>query len=167
MDRNAWRILWDNLESLLMGGVLLVLLSLLVVDIGRRVVTGSPLLWVEEMVPILFVWVVFVGAAGAIKGRFGPELGRSRQLLLLLMAPVLIYSGVLFMRRSQGYLHGSAAIGCILLFIRLLEAVGQRLRGIWSGGKKTGGDSLGSGSRPDGLDAPLDKLLEEPRDTAR
>ncbi|NMB15704.1 MAG: hypothetical protein GX980_01175 [Firmicutes bacterium] len=83
MDRKAWRILWDNLESLLMGGVLLVLLSLLVVDIGRRVVTGSPLLWVEEMVPILFVWVVFVGAAGAIKGRFGPELGRSRQLLLL------------------------------------------------------------------------------------
>ena len=63
------RKVWDNLEE----GALCLLLSLMVtitfVTVVTRYVFDLPLSYIDQLVPNMFVWVTFLGAAAAVKRR--------------------------------------------------------------------------------------------------
>jgi len=126
-------------------------------------ITGSSLVWVEEINNLLFAWTVFVGAGviARIGGHigvdifyqmFGPRLQRGLRvvyaLLALIVVVVMVFYGIRmanFVGRSQSSLYLSIS----LFWYYLSVPVGGALLGIF-----TIGAALPDPRRPDPLHTP-------------
>jgi len=61
------KMLFDNLEEVLCGMFLLVMISLVIINVFLRYFTYYSLYWAEEVATICFVWAVFIGASATYK----------------------------------------------------------------------------------------------------
>ncbi len=152
--RPGWpRRLWDGLEEGLAALLLALMVLVTFVTVVTRYVFDLPLSYIDQLVPNVFVWVTFLGAAAAVKRRAHLGLSlvadalprRARAVLDLL---VLLGTGAFFLvaawqgaavvrlqvenrlTTSLGYpswLVGLAVpVGCTLFAVRLLEAWWRR-----------------------------------------
>jgi C4-dicarboxylate transporter, DctQ subunit len=60
---------WDRLEEGALAVLLAVMVVITFVTVVTRYVFDLPLSYVDQLVPNLFVWVTFLGAAAAVKRR--------------------------------------------------------------------------------------------------
>ncbi len=63
------RLAWDHLEEALLCVLLVVMVVITFVTVITRYVFQSPLSYVDQLVPNLFVWVTFLGASAAVRRR--------------------------------------------------------------------------------------------------
>jgi TRAP-type C4-dicarboxylate transport system permease small subunit len=84
-------------EDEIAGMLLMVLIVLLTLQIVTRYVFNDPLAWTEEVSRHVFVWLVFVGASGAIRDRshiavemFSAQLSPGKRLIVLLGSNVFV-----------------------------------------------------------------------------
>lgn len=59
----------ERLEERLCAALMAAILVVLGLQIGSRYLIGDPLSWTEEVARHLFVWMVFLGASGAVRSR--------------------------------------------------------------------------------------------------
>jgi C4-dicarboxylate transporter DctQ subunit len=60
---------WDNLEEAALCALLVAMVLITFVTVVTRYVLDLPLSYIDQLVPNLFVWVTFLGAAAAMKRR--------------------------------------------------------------------------------------------------
>jgi len=150
------RRIWDGLEEGLCALLLAVMVLITFVTVLTRYLLDLPLSYVDQLVPNLFVWITFLGAAAAVKR--GAHLGLSLVADALppraraaLDAAVLVGTAGFFllvawlgarvvllqvenqMTTSLGYpswLIGLAVpVGGLLFAVRLVESWWRRRRG--------------------------------------
>ena len=63
------RRVWDHLEEAALCGLLVAMALITFVTVVTRYVFSLPLSYIDQLVPNLFVWVTFLGAAAAMKRR--------------------------------------------------------------------------------------------------
>ena len=68
MARRLWRFA-QEIEEHVATLLMVVLLVVVALQVFTRYVTGAPLAWTEELARYLFIYLVFVGASGAIRSR--------------------------------------------------------------------------------------------------
>ncbi len=67
--RRYARLILDNVEEIISGAALLVVVASVVWGVLTRYVTRQPAPWTGELAAIAFAWVVFLGAAAGVKRR--------------------------------------------------------------------------------------------------
>lgn len=141
-------------------GLLLIMMVVLCVDVFlgvfSRYVLRSTFTWYDEIARLLFVWMVFLGAAVGVRraghfrlhlviDRFPPALRRGAEVLgvlaIMLFGAVLIQQGwklvelgqfqqTPVMGLSKGYVYASMPAGGILIFLYSLRHLWNALTGV-------------------------------------
>lgn len=112
MTRSVFRA-FDHLEDRLCALLMAVILMVLGLQIVSRYLVGDPPSWTEEVSRHLFVWMVFLGASGAVRTRshiaidvLTQRIGRrARQVCLW------VWSGLTLFFLGQLIYWGSRAVG--------------------------------------------------------
>jgi TRAP-type C4-dicarboxylate transport system permease small subunit len=148
------RRLLDNLEEVIAGIGLVLVVAITVYGIFNRYVLEGSAVWAPELAGFLFTWVVFLGASAALKRNMHISIGvvvrflhpRVRAVVEVIADMVLVaflaYATYLamkitisshsrlspVMRMPFSYVYASAALGFALMLLRRCLALGQVLR---------------------------------------
>ena len=146
---------WHNaLEEYIAGGFMVALFIVLNTQIFTRYVLGAPLSWTEEVARYLFVWMVFVGSAGALLSRshvaiemFVEALDQRKRLAVHLLCDILSLSFLVMLaywstrtlgrvwavstsalELPSGILYSAVPLSALLMIIRLLQRLARDIR---------------------------------------
>ena len=143
----------ERLEEVLCAALLTVMTAVIFLQIVLRV-TGLPLSWTEEVGRYMFVWLIYLGCAGAVRKRkhicvelvdlFLKERGRFvisiiSNVIFLVFVGILSYNGIFVVRRvstqlspairmSMAVPYSSFLVGSIIMFFRLIQDTVLRFR---------------------------------------
>jgi TRAP-type C4-dicarboxylate transport system permease small subunit len=135
-----------HLEELLCAVLLAAATVVIFLQIVFRV-TGLPLSWTEELGRYMFIWLIYMGSASAIRKRkhitvdlldlFLKERGKFvldiiSNVIFMIFVALLTYYGTIVMvrnitmlspamRLSMSIPYSSIALGSVLMFIRLIQ----------------------------------------------
>lgn len=144
-----------NIEEIISGAALLVVVASVVWGVLTRYVTQQPATWSGELAAIAFAWVVFLGAAAGVKRRLHISIdllvaalpravGRALQMVidvgLLVFMIYVVRLGIGFtdanwdnptsvLRLPLSIVYLSVTVGFALMAIRHGTALVRRLRG--------------------------------------
>lgn len=150
---------WNRIEEFLLAPVLAVMAGLTFVGVAARY-AGVPIAYVEEVVPNLFVWATFLGAALAAKDqahpnlsalteRFPPDLRRWAERvvagLTVLFFGVVGWQGVEAVRLSVRTAE-TTALGAPAYWVTLAVPVGAALYILRALASSRAGDGRGGGA---------------------
>ncbi|MPM39870.1 hypothetical protein SDC9_86506 [bioreactor metagenome] len=147
------RFLNDHLEEILCAVLLASMTVVIFLQILLRI-TGLPLSWNEEMGRYMFVWLIYIGCAAAVRKRkhisvelidlFLKERGRFvisilSNVIFIIFVAILSYNGIFVVRRvapqlspairmSMAIPYSSFLVGSILMLFRLLQDTVLRFR---------------------------------------
>jgi TRAP-type C4-dicarboxylate transport system permease small subunit len=150
----AVRRFHDNVEGVIAGIGLVLVVAITVYGIFNRYVLESSAVWAPELAGFIFTWVVFLGASAALKRNMHISIGvvvrylnpRVRAAVGVIADIVLVaflaYATYLalkitisshsrlspVMRVPFSYVYASAALGLALMLLRRCFALGQALR---------------------------------------
>ena len=148
-------LILGNIEEIISGAALLVVVASVVWGVLTRYVTQQPAPWSGELAAIAFAWVVFLGAAAGVKRRLHISidllvvalpraLGRALQTVidvgLLVFMVYVVRLGIGFtnanwdnptsvLRLPLSIVYLSVTVGFALMAIRHGTALVRRLRG--------------------------------------
>ena len=136
-------------------GLMLVLVADVFLGVWSRYVLHATFQWYDEVARLCFVWMVFLGAASAVRrgahfrlhvliDRFGPRLRRANDLLVGLL--VVVFGGVLVaggvamwpvargqvsdsLELSMVWFYGALPVGGALMILFSLPQLWRRARG--------------------------------------
>ena len=136
-------------------GLMLVLVADVFLGVFSRYVMHATFQWYDEVARLCFVWMVFLGAASAVRrgahfrlhlliDRFGPRLRRANDLLVGLL--VVVFGGVLVaggvamwpvargqvsdsLELSMVWFYGALPVGGALMILFSLPQLWRRARG--------------------------------------
>lgn len=140
------RFLNDHLEEILCAMLLASMTVVIFLQILLRI-TGLPLSWTEEVGRYMFVWLIYIGCAAAVRKRkhisvelidlFLKERGRFvisilSNVIFIIFVAILSYNGIFVVRRVTAQLspairmsmaipYSSFLVGSILMLFRLLQ----------------------------------------------
>jgi TRAP-type C4-dicarboxylate transport system permease small subunit len=150
----AVRRFLDNVEEVIAGIGLVLVVAITVYGIFNRYVLEGSAVWAPELAGFIFTWVVFLGASAALKRNMHISIGvvvrylnpRVRTAVGVIADIVLVaflaYATYLalkitisshsrlspVMRVPFSYVYASAALGLALMLLRRCFALGQALR---------------------------------------
>ena len=150
----AVRRFLDNVEEVIAGIGLVLVVAITVYGIFNRYVLERSAVWAPELAGFIFTWVVFLGASAALKRNMHISIGvvvrylnpRVRAAVGVIADIVLVaflaYATYLalkitisshsrlspVMRVPFSYVYASAALGLALMLLRRCFALGQALR---------------------------------------
>jgi len=134
-------------------GLMLVLVADVFLGVWSRYVMHATFQWYDEVARLCFVWMVFLGAASAVRrgahfrlhlliDRFGPRLRRATDLVvgLLVFAGVLVAGGVAIWPVARGqvsdslelsmvWFYGALPVGGVLMILFSLPHLWRLARG--------------------------------------
>ena len=136
-------------------GLMVVLVADVFLGVWSRYVLQATFQWYDEVARLCFVWMVFLGAASAVRrgahfrlhlliDRFGPRLRRANDLLVGLL--VVVFGGVLVaggvamwpvargqvsdsLELSMVWFYGALPVGGALMILFSLPQLWRRARG--------------------------------------
>jgi TRAP-type C4-dicarboxylate transport system permease small subunit len=136
-------------------GLMLVLVADVFLGVWSRYVLHATFQWYDEVARLCFVWMVFLGAASAVRrgahfrlhlliDRFGPRLRRANDLLVGLL--VVVFGGVLVaggvamwpvargqvsdsLELSMVWFYGALPVGGVLMILFSLPQLWRLARG--------------------------------------
>jgi TRAP-type C4-dicarboxylate transport system permease small subunit len=136
-------------------GLMVVLVADVFLGVWSRYVLQATFQWYDEVARLCFVWMVFLGAASAVRrgahfrlhlliDRFGPRLRRANDLLVGLL--VVVFGGVLVaggvamwpvargqvsdsLELSMVWFYGALPVGGALMIVFSLPQLWRRARG--------------------------------------
>ena len=150
----AVRRLLDNLEEVIAGIGLVLVVAITIYGIFNRYVLERSAVWAPELAGFIFTWVVFLGASAALKRNMHISIGVVVRFLHphvraavgviadIVLVAFLAYAAYLamkitisshsrlspVMRVPFSYVYVSAALGFALMLVRRCLALGQALR---------------------------------------
>jgi TRAP-type transport system small permease protein len=150
----AIRRLLDNLEEVIAGVGLVLVVAITVYGIFNRYVLEGSAVWAPELAGFIFTWVVFLGASAALKRNMHISIGVVVRFLHphvraavgvisdIVLVAFLAYATYLamkitisshsrlspVMRVPFSYVYASATMGFGLMLLRRCFALGQALR---------------------------------------
>lgn len=145
MNRHTIRWILRNLEELLSGAALALLIGVILVNVLIRLFFNYSLTWVEEVAALGFTWVVFVGAAACYKRKMHlgidvltrvlPEswsrfFSLLTGLLLLVTNAYLAYLSTVF--SCSAWIKPTAVLRIPYTFVDLSAAIGFALMTVHS-----------------------------------
>jgi C4-dicarboxylate transporter DctQ subunit len=148
-EDNVRTVLYRNFEEITGGSLLVAMCLVGVTKVVSRYLLTSPMAWTEELATILFAWMVFIGAALALKKhehfaieflvdllpRGSRKLAQTFSLLVVLvfcalligygMRLVVMNWAVLtpMLEISRGWVYLSVPFGGILMGVRTVEMI--------------------------------------------
>jgi TRAP-type C4-dicarboxylate transport system permease small subunit len=149
--------LWvlNNIEEIVGGGLYLMIVSIVSIQVFLRYVLGSPVAWSDEIAVTSFVWVVFLGASAAMKRKMhiGVDVitnlapRRVQEILAILINLILLWllyrfvtEGWAFsmlattskvtpiLRVPYGYVDLAVPVGSALMMVRVTQATIQQIK---------------------------------------
>jgi len=147
------------LEETIPAYLLLALVLAISYGVMMRYVFNNPVLWINQLAAFLFVWQLFLGAAGAArkhmhigidvfvsllpgKARAAQELFASSCILVMLAGFIFLGWGLAFetskMLQTLGfdytYVYIAVPVGFALIALHVGEDIVRAARGLWFGG---------------------------------
>lgn len=134
-----------SIESMVLGGLLLIVTSLLVLQMAGRLAGSSAFGWSEEGARYAFIWVVFLGAGVAVRtrshimadvlrpssdGRMALAWLAFLELVVALGAACLLKYGIDFVRVTSNMVMVS--LGVSMAYVAAAIPVGAALMLVWS-----------------------------------
>jgi len=110
------RKVWDNVEEGALCLLLFFMVTITFVTVVTRYVFDLPLSYIDQLVPNMFVWVTFLGAAAAVKRR--AHLGLSL-LYDLVPAAVRVVVDALILLWCGAFFLGTAVYGAKIVSLQM------------------------------------------------